>query len=100
MAISMNLAFDQLNLPITATPTEIKDRWRDLASIHHPDRGGDTETFVSLKEAKDIALEYAARPQKCPDCHGAGKIRVQQGFAVMSMRCKTCKGERKVKYDG
>ncbi len=34
------------------TVTEIKKQYRKLCSIHHPDKGGDTETM------KDINLEY------------------------------------------
>ncbi|MBZ6068188.1 DNA-J related domain-containing protein [Aeromonas schubertii] len=38
-------------------PTErIRRRWRELALTHHPDRGGDAETFIRLRWAKERLL--------------------------------------------
>ncbi|MFT8718934.1 molecular chaperone DnaJ [Acetobacter sp.] len=35
----------------------------------------------------------------CPSCHGAGKIRAQQGFFVVERPCPTCHGAGKVIKD-
>jgi molecular chaperone DnaJ len=34
--------------------------------------------------------------ETCPTCHGAGKVRVQQGFFVIERSCPTCNGMGKV----
>ncbi|HEX7380572.1 MAG TPA: molecular chaperone DnaJ [Nevskiaceae bacterium] len=31
-------------------------------------------------------------PHECPTCHGAGRVRVQQGFFVLQQACPTCHG--------
>lgn len=52
------IAFEKLNLPITATEEEVKASYRNLSLIHHPDRGGKQETFVEITEAKNKCLAY------------------------------------------
>ena len=36
-------------LAMDATPEAIRRRWRELALAHHPDRGGDAETFIRIR---------------------------------------------------
>ncbi|WP_426697346.1 DNA-J related domain-containing protein [Aeromonas hydrophila] len=38
-------------LPTEAEPDTIRRRWRELALQHHPDRGGDADTFIRLRWA-------------------------------------------------
>ncbi len=38
-------------LPTEAGPDTIRRRWRELALQHHPDRGGDADTFIRLRWA-------------------------------------------------
>lgn len=38
-------------LPTGAEPDAIRRRWRELALQHHPDRGGDADTFIRLRWA-------------------------------------------------
>ncbi|UXB10535.1 molecular chaperone [Aeromonas dhakensis] len=38
-------------LPAGAGPDAIRRRWRELALQHHPDRGGDADTFIRLRWA-------------------------------------------------
>ncbi|ARW17433.1 chaperone protein DnaJ [Komagataeibacter europaeus] len=33
-----------------------------------------------------------AKPETCPSCHGAGKVRAQQGFFFVERPCPTCHG--------
>ncbi|GAN85988.1 MULTISPECIES: molecular chaperone DnaJ [Komagataeibacter] len=33
-----------------------------------------------------------AQPETCPSCHGAGKVRAQQGFFFVERPCPTCHG--------
>lgn len=38
-------------LTAEASPETVRRRWRELALQHHPDRGGDAETFIRLRWA-------------------------------------------------
>lgn len=42
-----------LGVPRTATQDEIKRAFRKLASVHHPDKGGDTAKFQEIQAAYD-----------------------------------------------
>lgn len=43
-----------LGLPAGADELAIKQRYRDLAAQHHPDRGGSAEQFIAIREAYEI----------------------------------------------
>lgn len=45
--------YNTLGVSKTATPEEIKQAYRKLASVHHPDKGGDTAQFQKIQEAYD-----------------------------------------------
>lgn len=51
--------FQVLDLPTTASKDEIKRRYKQLALIHHPDKGGNAETFRMITEAKERCLNFA-----------------------------------------
>lgn len=40
-----------------------------------------------------------AQPVSCPTCHGAGKVRAQQGFFTIERTCPTCQGMGRVIKD-
>ena len=40
--------------------------------------------------------EGGTAPVACPSCHGAGKVRTQQGFFTVERSCPTCHGAGKV----
>jgi hypothetical protein len=44
-----------LGVPRSATLDDVKRRWRELALLHHPDRGGDAAVFMRVKDAFDRA---------------------------------------------
>ena len=42
-----------LGLPVTASESEIKKRFRELAKKYHPDLGGNAEKFIEFKDIYD-----------------------------------------------
>jgi len=85
-------AFATLGLPETATPDEVKAKWRQLCMIHHPDRGGNSCEFDELRRAYKQAHAEASEPKLCPVCNGAGKTKVAHGFSSIDMPCTSCVG--------
>jgi curved DNA-binding protein CbpA len=53
--------YDDLGLPRTAGANEIKERYRELALVVHPDRGGDAVMFRLLNEAYEVLGDPEAR---------------------------------------
>jgi hypothetical protein len=53
----------QLDIPVDASLEEIKQRFRTLAHMHHPDKGGDEEVFKSIKLAYEILMDPIRRKQ-------------------------------------
>ena len=82
--------FKTLNLPPTATPAEVKQRFRELSMAHHPDHGGDAGAFIELHEAYLRAYTIAKNQHVCLKCGGTGSYTIQSGFRSIQMRC-SCK---------
>ncbi len=89
-----------------------------------PGGGGRTRSGADIRQAVDISLEEAFAGTKvslrvptrvtceacngtgsedksrgsdtCPTCHGAGKVRAQQGFFLIERTCPTCGGQGRV----
>lgn len=55
-----------LQVKRNATQEEIKKAYRELAATHHPDHGGDTNTFQAINAAYDV-LGDAERRKKYDD---------------------------------
>lgn len=55
--------YTELDLPVTATSEEIRQRYRTLAQMHHPDKGGDEELFKRIKLAYEILSNPIRRKQ-------------------------------------
>jgi hypothetical protein len=57
-------AYDELLQVLDLTPPvtrdEIKTAYRDLAKLHHPDRGGDVDEFRRIESAYRAVLEFTA----------------------------------------
>lgn len=84
----------QLGLPTSPLPkaAEVKARWRELAALHHPDRGGETATFAQLHQAYTDALELVTRPAPCHACDGTGRSVIAGAWSFVSLPCATCGG--------
>lgn len=54
-------AWEVLGLPPDAGVEAIRAAFRDLAKVHHPDRGGDAEAFRELHAAYERALRKRRR---------------------------------------
>lgn len=51
-------AFVTLGLETNATEQQIKEAFRLLASIHHPDKGGNEKVFQRIAQAYSVALTF------------------------------------------
>jgi hypothetical protein len=56
-----NNLYDELELPKNCTFEEIKQKYRILAQIHHPDKGGNEEKFVKIKSAYETLSDPIKR---------------------------------------
>jgi curved DNA-binding protein len=55
--------YQTLGVAKNATPDDIKKSYRRLASIHHPDKGGDTAMFQQIQAAYETLSDPAKRQQ-------------------------------------
>jgi curved DNA-binding protein CbpA len=53
--------YDELELTTICTQDEIKQKYRTLAQIHHPDKGGSEEKFKRIKLAYEILSDPIKR---------------------------------------
>ena len=53
--------YDDLELPKTSTYEEIKQKYRILAQLHHPDKGGDAEKFKRIRLAYEVLSDPIKR---------------------------------------
>jgi hypothetical protein len=51
-------SFTVLGLDSSATSEMVQKKYRELVSIHHPDKGGKAEDFIKLTEAKNKCLAF------------------------------------------
>ena len=55
--------YTELDVPVDASLETIKQRYRTLAQMHHPDKGGDEELFKCIKLAYEILSDPVRRKQ-------------------------------------
>lgn len=89
-------AFEILGLETSANIAKVKARWRELASTHHPDHGGDATTFHAMRQAYQEALRLSTLPSQCSACSGSGRVIRINGFSSVSMPCGYCYGIGKI----
>ena len=56
-------------------------------------------TSASCESCKGTGGAGGAQPVACSTCHGAGKVRAQQGFFTIERTCPTCQGMGRVIKD-
>lgn len=105
--------YETLGVPPAASDAEIKIKFRELASLLHPDKAGrylddahDLMAAVNLAYA--CLCDAAARKrydminkietQECERCDGRGKIGKTKGFSAKKVysECLTCGGSGRV----
>ena len=55
--------YTELDVPVDASLETIKQRYRTLAQMHHPDKGGDEELFKCIKLAYEMLSDPVRRKQ-------------------------------------
>ena len=50
--------FDKLGIEVTKNISIIKSQYRKLCLIHHPDKGGDKNMFISITESYNYILQH------------------------------------------
>ena len=55
--------YTELDVPVDASLETIKQRYRTLAQMYHPDKGGDEEMFKRIKLAYEILSDPIRRKQ-------------------------------------
>jgi len=63
-----------LGVAASASEDDVKAAYRKLALLHHPDKGGDVDTFKQVKQAYEQGLAKSAkRPQKKATAKAKGR---------------------------
>ncbi|EQD52717.1 chaperone protein DnaJ [mine drainage metagenome] len=50
------------------------------------------DTLVACEACHGSGSTPGAATERCPDCHGQGEVRIQQGFFTMRQTCPRCEG--------
>jgi molecular chaperone DnaJ len=53
-------------------------------------------TMVICESCHGTGAESGSEPETCPTCHGAGQVRMQQGFFSVQQTCPNCRGNGKI----
>ena len=53
-------------------------------------------TLVACERCHGSGAEPGTYPETCPTCHGAGQVRMQQGFFSVQQTCPRCHGTGKI----
>jgi len=56
-------------------------------------------THVECKKCKGSGAKAGSSPVTCDTCHGAGQVRMQQGFFSLQQTCPSCHGTGKMIKD-
>lgn len=50
-------------------------------------------TLVACETCDGSGAKEGTKPKTCGTCHGAGQVRMQQGFFAVQQTCPTCRGQ-------
>jgi len=75
--------YDILGVAIDASAEEIKQRYRTLAQLHHPDKGGDAELFKQIK----LSYEILSDPLRRKDFDQTGNINTKIDVRNEALDC-------------
>lgn len=76
--------YSKLGIDRNASPDEIKKAYRKLASVHHPDKGGDTKTFQEIEEAYRTLSDPDKKNQYDNPQRGNGFSNFPGGFGMFT----------------
>lgn len=76
--------YNRLGIDKNASQDEIKKAYRKLASMHHPDKGGDTKTFQDIEEAYRILSDPEKKASYDNPQHFENQNGNQRGFGMFN----------------
>jgi DnaJ-class molecular chaperone len=84
------------------TKRELKRKFRSLAMIMHPDKGGEANKFQDLQSAYETLIEYILEDKATEDIYINGKPLDQYGkgypITESARTCDRCRGNGYVKF--
>lgn len=102
MAMNLSDALKKLgiyNLYYNKRPSkdELKCMRRNDLIKHHPDKGGNTDTFIEISKAWDRVMKHLAadeerKANQCENCYGTGWTTGKGSLSFVQVTCKKCKG--------
>lgn len=81
--------FAVLGLPDTATEHSVRQQWRALLLVCHPDAGGTVDEFIRLQDAFREALRMV-QDRPCPRCRGLRYVEVAASGIRVKLTCPEC----------
>lgn len=84
----------------TPTLDEIDSAFRKLAAHHHPDRGGDVQTFIALNEHKKNAVAYVNRLSGAAHEYAIACDKYSESRWNITAICHTIRSLRQMERDG
>lgn len=62
-------------------------------AVHGVEKKITIPTLVSCETCDGSGAKEGTKPKSCNTCHGAGQVRMQQGFFAVQQTCPTCRGQ-------
>ena len=81
--------YTALGLPMGADKTRIKERYRELALVHHPDRGGSERHFIRYKQAYESLVSGTPFGHEEEEAAAAAAASAANAQAASSTRARS-----------
>jgi len=62
-------------------------------AVHGVEKQIRIPTLVACEPCDGTGAKEGTKPKTCGTCHGAGQVRMQQGFFAVQQTCPTCRGQ-------